>query len=471
MSDYRSPVYGQVSNSWYYVDCALENCDIVKYNIDNEVKETIFTSHSDIKSMSISHTEETLALTIKEGSMERVAILDLDGDKLELTYINQSGFNTLPVFSPEKHSIYYVNWHASRATSIMRYDVIAHKSNEISTQLDRITTLATLADNTLIAAAKVNGEYALWQIDLESNFVTRYANIEAGTSILNLHLSEHGDKLLYSKNSSDLNIKFAGFATTFSKLNSDAHDMKGVWANTTNSIYFVSNRTGSYELWQHHNNSNEKLTALAADSIAQPILSPAQDKLAFIIRRNNLSQLHLYDSEMAEVSALAKISNGSFLLGWSHEEDALYLSVRSENMYDLAKYTIATGELKTIKLGAGLIAQEDPLTNSFYYGDLANKQLKRIADNGEESVFYDFKATPLRVAPNSVKVANDEVYYLGNTDQALILFKNRDAVLSLPKTAFVSHIITEPTPKVIYDTKVPSPSILEMQVAIELSEE
>ncbi|MEO2267728.1 winged helix-turn-helix domain-containing protein [Pseudoalteromonas sp. YIC-656] len=463
-SDYRSPIWGSKSNSWYYVNCLEASCAIEKYTVSNGAQERVFSTNDEIKSIALADSENILALSLKDSSNEQLALLDLNADRPLLTYITQPGLNMLPVFLPHQEGLFYVNFHATSSTRIMYYDIAQHKSSEASSKLDRITALVSAAANTLIAAAKVKGEYALWQLDLDSNRVTRYASIEPGANIKDLHLSKSGEKLLYIKNNSDLDIKFAGFPSAFSNINSDAHDMKAVMA-AANSIYFVSNRTGSYELWRHHDDSNEKLTALFADSIAQPVLSPTQDKLAFITRRNNQSRLHLYNAKSAATAELDILSSGSFLLGWSHDEKELYLSIRSENLYDLAKYNIATGELKTIKLGAGLLASEDPSTNNFYYGDLASSQLKRTTEDGSEESLYDFTNTPLLIAPNSIKVADGLVYYLGNTKQGITLIHDKETLLTLPKGAFVSQILTKPTPRVIYDIKVLSPSILEMQVA------
>ncbi|MBS3797115.1 MULTISPECIES: winged helix-turn-helix domain-containing protein [unclassified Pseudoalteromonas] len=464
-SDYKSPAWGKQSNSWYYVDCANSSCQIIRHNTKTGKKVTVFTASTDIKAIALSEQEKVLALTISDGGKELLAVLNLDEKKPELAYISQPGTNTLPTFLKGSEALFYVNWHTPSASRIMRYDIQRHSSTEVSKKLDRITALTSHSNNNLIAAAKLKGEYALWQLNLSTDKLSRYANLEPTATIRDLHLNNDGNKLMYMKSKSDLDIQFVGFNKEFKGLNSDAHDMKAVWSASTESLYFVSNRTGSYELWLYRQGSNEKLTDLNADNIAQPVLSHAQDKLAFITRKENFSYLTIYDAQSATLHELGKVSPGSFLLGWSFNADALYLSVGSENIYDLTKYEFQSGEIKTIKLGAGLIAQESQQGETFYYGDLRNKQLKRIDANGDDSLYYDFSSLPLRVAPNSVKVADGKVYYLSESENHLHLFRDKDALLELPKKAFVSQIITEPTTKLIYDLKPPAAQVLEMQVS------
>lgn len=414
---FRSPIWGNTVDVGYFVQCSESFCEIVNVNLSTKAMHSIFKTKYRISSIKLSRDSNKIALSLLKNQRAIIGLLAIKTGQLELLPIAMGSNNYAATFSADSLALYYIEKNNGQS-KINHFDLLTKKETLISKKFAKISSLYLLSEKTLLIAGKVSNNLAIWKLSVDTNEVSQISAIPANNQAYNLVANKDLQQVFYLNKSSNFDIAAKGLPSTVNvnSLNSQANDLNSLWSNLHQSIYFSSQRTGHYELWSHSKNTNKKLTNLQANRIERPILNRDQTKLAFVAQVNNQLYLHIYDLSKQQITFTQEIDKQSHLLSWSNNNESIYMSIASANIYDIWQFDIAKQHKKKIALAAGLIAKES-VTGQLVFGDLTNRQLMIKNSNGSTDILKSFKNISLLVRPHSIK-------YLHNDQRVLYVEKH-----------------------------------------------
>ena len=459
---YRSVIWAEQSNTGYFIQCDASDCIINKLFIGKSDIQQIYKTDKQLKSIELSPSGKILALTTMNNHRLSISLLSLNTQRLIPLKLDKKVSHYAAKFNNTESEIFYVQQGSDQAT-INRYNLQNQQSTIVSIKFSKITSIHLEDEYNLLVAGKIDSLYAVWRLNLKTNQSTQALSIPASTHAYELASNENSQQLFYLKKSSNFNISAQGLAKKIDLelVNSHANDFNAIWSTQTDSLYFVSQRTGNYEVWSHNNDKNNKLTTIKADSIRRPILNNNQSQLAFVVAKNNQLKLMIYDIEMEQLIVSENIAKEAHLLSWSTDSNFIYMSIASENIYDIWQFDVASKESKKILLAAGLLAKEQS-DNSFIFGDLTSQQLMLKKQNGTTSILKSFKDIALQFRPHSIKLnnQNDHLYYVERQSSNLkvMLSPIGEVIKEKPKELFtlstndnVTDLGRQGTHYVLYD--------------------
>lgn len=411
---YRSVIWAEQGNVSYFVQCEISTCKINKLFIDSGILQEVYKTKNKIRTIKLSPKGKTLALTTIESQRLSISLLPLISQQETPLKLVENASYYAATFSKIKPELFYVQQSDAQST-INSYNLETTNSTVISTRFSKITSLHLEDDNSLLIAGQLDSLYSIWRLNLQKNEVSQAILIPASSHAYELTSNKASQEFFYLKKSSNINIAAQGLTQhiDLKQVNSHANDLNGVWSTSTSTLYFVSQRTGNYELWSHKNNKNTKLTGVKADSIRRPILNKQQNLLAFVASQNNQLKLMIYNIDTEHLIVNQNISKEAHLLSWSAEGNYIYMSIASENLYDIWQFDIDSKQPKKILLSAGLIAKQQT-NNDLIFADIKSQNLMLKKPDGVMSIIKSFKGIALQFRPHSIKINNksDHLYYV-----------------------------------------------------------
>ena len=460
VKQYRSPIWNNSQDAGYFVQCNENECEIVSFNLNNNVMASIFTTKHRIHNIQLSGDSKKIAITLSKSHRPVIALLTIKTTQFQLLPSTKSFNNYAATFTPDSSALYYIEKNNGQS-QIKHFDLLTKKETTISEQFSKITSLYSLSNKSLLIAGHVSGHHSIWKYALDTKEISQIKSIAANHQAYNLTASKDLAQLFYLSKSSNFDIAAKGLpaAIDLYSLNSHANDLNSLWANTNQTIYFVSQRTGQYELWSHSHNINKKLTNIFADMIERPILNKTQTKLAFVAQVNNKPYLFIYDLVTQQITLTQELEQQSHLLSWSNHDSSIYMSIASENIYDIWQFDIAKQQKRKVALAAGLIAVEQQ-EGHLIFGDLSSQQLMIKNNNGTTEILKSFKNIPLLVRPHSIKYRhkNQQLLYVERypSEQKIISssianITQQQTLFSLSKDSFITDLGSYESNYVLFD--------------------
>ncbi len=410
----RSVIWAKHNNASFFIQCESTECKVNKLFTDNGTIQEIYSTKSKLKSIKLSPNGKQLALTTMNNGRLSISLLSLESQQESPLSINKKTSNYAATFKNSGSGIFYVQQSSSQAT-INDYNFANKVSKEISTKFSKVTSLQLEDDGNLLIAGQVNSLYSVWRFNIKSKEISQALPISAGSYAYELVSNKAEKQLFYLKTSSNYDISAQGLTKyiNLNQVNSHANDFYGTWSVPTKTLYFVSQRTGSYEVWNHKDNKNNKLTNIQADNIRRPILNEKQSQIAFVASQNNQLKLMVYDIKKQQLIVSQNLAKEAHLLSWSSGGDSIYMSIASDNIYDIWQFDMISQQSKIVLLAAGLILKEKA-DGSFIFGDINSQQLMLKKVDGATTIIKNFKGLALLFRPHSIKLNNnnDVLYYV-----------------------------------------------------------
>lgn len=459
---YRSVIWAEHGNASYFIQCKTSTCKINKLLIDSGNLQEIYNTTNKIRDIELSPNGKVLALTTMESQRMSISLLSLERQQEAPLQLAKNASYYAPTFNRTAPELFYVKQSDAQST-INNYNLKSKISTIISTRFSKITSLHSQDEKYLLIAGQLDSLYSIWRFNLQTNEVTQAISIPASSHAYALSSHEDFQQLFYLKKSSNINISALGLTQhiDLENVNSHANDLNGVWSTSTNTLYFVSQRTGNYEVWSHKKNKNIKLTNIQADSIRRPILNMQLNLLAFVASQNNQLKLMVYNINTDRLIVNQNIAKEAHLLSWSTQGNYIYMSIASENIYDIWQFDITNKQSKKILLSAGLIAKQQK-NNNIVFADIKSQNLMRKKPNGTLSIIKSFKNVALQFRPHSIKINDnsDHLYYLekkSNSIQVMstavgeMLKHDPKSIFTLETNDYVTDIGRHGGNYVIYD--------------------
>jgi DNA-binding winged helix-turn-helix (wHTH) protein/Tol biopolymer transport system component len=461
-SEFRKPKWSKNNNYWHYIKCQTKtNCDVIQHEISTTKKQSLYKIEQPLFNFALSNDNTRLFLNMLVDSRMQLAQVNLDQIDSKILFIDSpADNNSLPTLSYDNKALYYVSTLRGGSSYLYQYDLTKRNTTLISDQFSRLRGLSLKDNKTLWLAGRLNREVGVWSLNTENNKINSAFKSLPGQIPSQITSQVEATNLIYQNTSKTINLESTGdFALTdLSNANSSMIDMNAVYAAKAKTLYFSSNRSGSYELWQFNRNEVEKLTNIQADMIERPIITLQGNKLAFIARTTSDTAMKIFDVATKTEVTTVTLPQKAFLLSWSNDQQSIYFSAEQSNQYNIYKLDINTSIIEKIILNAGAIAQESLDGHYLYYGDMLNGQLMRRTLLGEVDVMFKIPSSDLRgIIPHRIKVIDDGFYYISAKGRKSVLKyysfedKTLDDYLVLPSDIYVTDIIKNKSISVVYD--------------------
>ncbi|PKG82117.1 hypothetical protein CXF85_14540 [Colwellia sp. 75C3] len=456
---------------------------IIRHELPSKV-EIIYESDNAIFNLSLK-TNEASAISFIEyddyqhNKLHEVKSINTINRKV--TYLHESTLN-LPsdiryqVYSLDGQTLYFFN-NSNKVKEIVSLNLKTHQYITITDQFSWVEHIALLDSGNLLISGVVSATKGIWQLNINDHSINSILPSSGGQRIIRAQLKQ--GHLYYATYKASTNQVIADIDQqkfdTLPKLNSDANEYYGVYSKDNKTIYFVSNRTGYYEVWSYNLKSQKtkQVTQLQASFIHRPVLSNTEEFFAIVYEKEKLtlSIISLITGKPVKESSIPSMK---YPLAWSKDDSSIYISehVKHVNIY---QYDRSTLESTLIQPNAGLFAQEssdgDKLTLIDY--KVGGLIIKDVIHDKTTSLIHSITHLDSLV-PGELKVIDQTVYtiikngpsrkiqqvLIGNDEQ----ISSSKLLMTLPNWSRVTDFNVDGSKAIFFKTDPPEGDIMRAQL-------
>jgi len=292
-----------------------------------------------------------------------------------------------PTFSPDKQSLAFIRTLNGGSSEI---EVLSLGSGEIHTVTSDPSALnGGLAwapeGKDLISASARNGQLRLWRVAAVGGepYVLNIGEGGFGPAV-----SYRGHRLAYTLGNFDTNIwrtDLTGSRSRHTKLiASSRHDENPELSPDEQRIAFVSNRSGSSEIWVANvDGSNQvQLTHFAGPETGTARWSPDGRQVVFDSHVRGHADVYVARIDGSSPRLLMPEAFDSFLPCWSHDGGWIYFSSDRTGTIEIWKVRAEGGEPQQVSHHGGLSPYQSPDGEFLYFLQPASGQFWRMATAG-----------------------------------------------------------------------------------------
>ena len=179
-------------------------------------------------------------------------------------------------------------------------------------------------------------------------------------------------------------------------MNSTRLDLVPQYSPDGKRIAFVSNRSGSYEIWlcEADGSNVMKLTSFGGPVVASPAWSPDGRRLAFYARPGGINESYIIGADGGRPERLRGTQSGDWINSWSRDGKSIYFDSDRSGKPQVWRVPAGGGDPVQITKQGGAYGVESPDGEFVYYlrtfGEEATAELWRApVGGGEESRIID----------------------------------------------------------------------------------
>ncbi|WNC73850.1 winged helix-turn-helix domain-containing protein [Thalassotalea psychrophila] len=269
-----------------------------------------------------------------------------------------------------------------------------------------------------------NGLYVLVSIDLQNN---QQQLIDETATPGTLAVNNKTHELFFTRHYSKEHVEELAIDSgkLIRRVASSSRDLYGHYVSSDNSILFVSNRSGNWEVWQR----NQYVSTQRTDNIGTvsiPAVSNNGSWFAMRVDPTGEKQPYLYISKIDGSEVIKEDNLGMPIQNpsWSVDEQSLYFSGFKDGKWGIFKYHMSTQKVEQITHSGEVFAQEgndgDLYVSRFDLNGIWKFELK---SNTFTQITKDFRSKDFA----SFYVKEDHLYFLKRTEtQDLLMKVNKD---------------------------------------------
>ena len=362
----------------------------------------------------------------------------------------------MPKFSPDGKTIFFVEKLVDGSTKLNSYNIEEQSVKAINSTFHSIMSIA-ISNEELLISGKKDGQFSIWLMNLDSGEKTQIIENIKGEFQSDIAVTSDKSKIAYKNWHRNIAIENIGIDTTPTMLNSNSLDFNAIYSPEKRTFYSVSNRSGAFEIWQHQQTISQQLTQLKANSLGRPLLSPDNNKLAFLDNSNKDKQLLILDLASQQVDVSYTVPPNAHILHWSPVMNSIYLSIKDQEQYTLTKLSLAEGKLIKLVINAGVYAEESITGNEITYVDMSNGHLMRQDSSAQTYSIANLSTLNAALVQGGIMLTKDWLYYVVYTRQGPKIMRynlssgHKEQFAQLPVGSIVTQIGGKESPYVIYD--------------------
>lgn len=322
-------------------------------------------------------TRQILAAAVRSSAHGpfHIELIDLEADSTwTITSPEATSYGDLsPVFSSDGESIAFTR--VAMAGHEDAYVVPAEGGSprQVDFPAAKITGLTwDVEGRDLLIAAHRNGSAGLWRVPVAEGEPGWVMALSERNSLLRPTLSHNGNRLAYAQETESTNIWLwqpaaQGFESNL-LVSSTRWDSNPALAPDSESVAFVSTRTGYQELWRAGVSQSEpvQLTDLKSPFTASPSWSPDSERIAFVSGQSDKATIYLVEAEGGAPRALTEEEHHDMMPSWSNSGEWIYFASDRGGTWQIWKVAPDTGETEQVTEEGGLAAQENADGSSLY---------------------------------------------------------------------------------------------------------
>lgn len=274
------------------------------------------------------------------------------------------------------------------------------------------------------------GAYGLWQVTAEGGTLRWVATTQSGA----LHrpaMAEGQRSLVYVRRSDETNLWKQSLTdstddstTAVPVVASTRHDTDPALSPDGRRLAFVSDRTGSDQLWTADTSGAHptRLTDFEGHVTTSPQWSPEGRRIAFDTRQEGSADIYVVGAGGGEPRRLTPSASNDKMPRWSRDGEWIYFASNRSGHWQVWKIPAdGTGEAVQITTEGGFVAQEGPRGKHLYYTKRNAPGLwKRSREGGEEEHLAG-EITPQDGAAWAVR--EDHLYYVQRSGATPVLVR------------------------------------------------
>lgn len=367
-----------------------------------------------------------------------------------------------PVYSHDNKTLYFFESLDHKGT-IVSLVLASGEYQEMSQHFQSVRDIQVIGKEHLLIAGVSNATSGIWKLNIEKQEIALILPITSGEQVVDIDINELNQEIFYSVSKITFDQVSANINTQefnyLHGLNSSAREYFAVYDQQGKHIYFISDRTGFYELWFYNSETHkaQQLTSLKASGMGRPVISKSQDKVALVYLSDTL-RLGIVSLKTGLPLISSEIPYNKFPLLWGENDQSIYVS-EHRGQINLYEYDVNTLTDTLVQNNAGLFVQKMPIDNSLLYLDYKKGAVvKKNMETHDVSLLLSEVINLPALIPGQIKVIGDQVLTVKYTatNQEIYQYKqdkqgNIDAklLLTLPSNATINDFSSDGS-KVLY---------------------
>ncbi|WP_199609994.1 winged helix-turn-helix domain-containing protein [Flocculibacter collagenilyticus] len=431
VGEYTRPAWSPNGDSIIFHRSNSDGCNIytagsfnTPMQVIEEKKVLSCSPHSKDISFAWDKNRELVYFNESASRTEPRAIYQLNlntGKKVQLTNPQINGFGDYHLrFSAGLNALFFLRnkyWH--KETEFLSLDVQNNHIDQLLTE-DKLVKSFTIDSKGNPIFSENKYEFAYYDlINQEKHIVYR-----AGFPVYHPILTADDEKMLFvteafqGKDIESISIADAAIVPTPNILNTSRDDFSPAFANRTNLVAFISNRTGSKQVYIADLQGNLIASTKLDKKISPKVLvwSPDDAKL-FFVDDNYLFHINAHNGAHYKVELPY---DKMMLTAVSGDGKSFYFA--SDHYQDWQIYRLTNNELIQVTKSGGYEGMEGHFGRYLYFTKFRNHGLWRLdLNNGvEEEIIADINI----LIPGSFKVGKDAIYYKLRSEVGFKVFKH-----------------------------------------------
>jgi DNA-binding winged helix-turn-helix (wHTH) protein/Tol biopolymer transport system component len=407
----------------------------VLYQSINVIHELALNKHSKNELSFTEHSPELRQVSVKTLNFINGKITDLMDTYPE---IPKGAYNIL--YSGDGETLYIVSL-MEEVELISALELKTASITIISEPFDIIDDIS-LGNNDEILVSGISSDIkGLWSISTKEKKHKLVLPAFSGQSIVNAEMDQQKN-IYYANYEVRKNLGIVSISENsfdpLPQLNSHGSQQDGVFSADEKHVYFVSNRSGYFELWAYEIKSglNKQITHLETSYIGRPLISSTNKYVAIVYRKQNL-KLAVFNTVTKKIVSEKEITGILHPLAWSKDDNFIFLSehIRQVNLYQYDRETLTPS---LIQESAGLAVKTSDDEKRIIFVDYLHQGLvEKNLVSGQLTQLATPIANLNALMPGELKINEQSVFFIKKKN-------NNVSIVQLPLNP-QSEIITPVT--------------------------
>ncbi len=378
----RSPKWLN-EDTFFYIQARLNDYAITRQNLAGK-QEDLYSTQNFI--YWVNQTKQKLFFTEESNSsghrQTSLKSIDLITGKVVNLSENNSGL-------PDYISSFAVDLSGNRlfvsdqSGQLMLFELGTKQLHPLQSSFTRVIHIDVINDHNLLVTGQNDAASGIWKINLNNMEQSLLLSATGGQEIAQAKM--HQGKLFYSTYQFDTDIYLykEGESFPLETINTPYNELHPKFIDNQNSILFVSNSGGGYDLWHYKLNTNivEQVTHFNARKMHSPVISSDGELVAVSYEQKN-KHFAVIDLTRNIQESNIQIDHQRFPLSWSVDKQTLYFSEYSNNI-NLFKTSRDLTKTKLIAENGGLFVYKNDVTNTIVFADYVRQGIKTLSDKGD----------------------------------------------------------------------------------------
>ncbi|ABE56595.1 transcriptional regulatory protein-like protein [Shewanella denitrificans OS217] len=460
-ANYLYPKWASNGEELLYLKCKREKCKIIKHNIKTGLMHTVLLKDNYIMSYDISKSNKIIAINYLHEGTNTIEVVTIDDNSSNKTLIipkDKNENHSLPKFSYNDEYLFFVSNIKTRNPHLKKYNMKELSTHRVNKNFYSILDIEPHGKNELLISGKKDGQFSIWSLNLNKNTLLQNPSNPLGEFQSDLSSSNFDASTIVYKNwKRNIIIGHSDLGGKIEVSNSNAIDINSIYSRELQTFYFVSNRSGAFEIWSSHHGETQQITLEKANSLGQPLLSTDLKKLAFLNKSNILEQLIILNLKPESSNYKYDFPKNSYLLNWSSNGENIIYSYISDGQYTLSSFNIKSNQHTKIAMNAGMYAKEQTKNNDLIYVNMSSGHLMSQNKYAEAKSIVNLFELNAETFPRGLMLTSDWLYYVVKYEKNSQVMrynlntKKVEFFYQLPKNSVVTQIGGDGHPFIIYD--------------------